>query len=106
MPSVGLELFHGRTSPHEDMNGWGSLGPVFVVDYVHVTYWSDLKLGIDQPAGDGDLHLVDDLIYYDGMYYGDWSVFPVDLLTTRKELAARVQPFDHFKAKAPSPSGT
>ena len=99
---VGLELFHGRVSPDEELEGWGAAGPVFLVDYVHVTYWSDLKLGIDHPGGDGDLRRVDDLVYYDGMFYGDWSVFPLDLIATEKELAARVTLFEPAKAVPPA----
>ncbi|NOT32991.1 MAG: hypothetical protein HOP12_02350 [Candidatus Eisenbacteria bacterium] len=98
---VALQLFHGRKDPTEDMDDWGEKGPVFLVDYVHVTYRSDLKLGIPSPAGDGDLKFVDDLVFYDGRYYGDWSVFPASLIRVEDELAHRVQPFDPQKARLP-----
>ena len=101
---VGLELFHGRASIDEELDGWGEPGPVFLVDYVHVTYWSDLKLGIDHSGGDGDLQRVDDLVYYDGMFYGDWSVFPVELLATDLNLATRLTSFDGSKATPPAHS--
>ena len=99
MTQVALQLFHGRTSPTEQMERWGTQGPVFLVDYVHVTYRSDIKLGIPEPAGDGDLKIVDDLVYYDGDYYGDWSVFPAALLNEEPELRARLTTFDPKKAR-------
>jgi hypothetical protein len=98
---VAIELFHGRTSPDEHLDTWGRQGPVFIVSYVHVTYLCDIKLGIPEPAGDGDLHFVSDLVYYDGIYYGDWSVFPVDLLKRDRELAGRVQAYVASKAARP-----
>ena len=91
---VAIELFHGRTSPDEQLETWGRQGPVFLVEYVHVTYCGDIKLGLPEPAGDGDLHYVDDLVYYDGIYYGDWSVFPQALLRREAEISARVVRFD------------
>jgi hypothetical protein len=92
-------LFHGRTDPSEDLDNWGSKGPVFLVDYVHVTYRFDIKLGVPEPAGDGDLKFADDLVYYDGVYYGDWSVFPEALLNQEPELRLRLTTFDHKKAR-------
>lgn len=98
---VALELFHGRSRPDEQLDGWGSQGPVFLVRYAHVTYRCDIKLGIDEPAGDGDLHFVDDLVYYDECYYGDWSVFPTSLLDSEPDLKMRVVTYDPGKATAP-----
>ena len=96
---VAIELFHGRKSPDEQLEAWGTQGPVFLVDYVHVTYLSDIKLGIPEPAGDGDLRFVGDLVFYDGIYYGDWSVFSPAILDDEQK--ARVIEFDHFKAEPP-----
>lgn len=98
---VGIELFHGRTSPDEQLDDWGKQGPVFLVRYVHVTYLCEIKLGIDEPAGDGDLHFVDDLVFYDGWYYGDWSVFPASLLNRDPGLESRVATYDAKKAIHP-----
>jgi hypothetical protein len=101
MKQVAIELFHGRTSPDEHLDNWGRQGPVFIVDYVHVTYLTCLKLGIPEPAGDGDLHFVEDLVYYDGIYYGDWSVFPASLIQAGDGLAHRVQTYDECKSHPP-----
>ena len=100
---VALQLFHGRISPDELLESWGRQGPVFLVDYVHVTYLCDIKLGIPEPAGDGDLHFVEDLVYYDGTYYGDWSVFPAELAAREASLAIRIAPFNPDKAITPCP---
>ena len=99
---VAIEMFHGRTSPDQDLDTWGSQGPVLLVDYVHVTYLCQIKLGIPQPAGDGDLHFVDDLVYYDRVYYGDWSVFPAELLEREPELKNRLTTYDPQKATLPA----
>lgn len=101
MSQVAVELFHGRTSPDENLETWGRQGPVFLVKYVHVTYLCDIKLGIPQPAGDGDLRFVGDLVYYDGIYYGDWSVFPSALLEKEPELKSRFRRYNRIKAQPP-----
>lgn len=99
---VALELFHGRRHPEERLENWGAQGPVFLVDYVHVTYAGDLKLGLPEPAGDGDLHYVGDLVFYGGIYYGDWSVFPEALLESSPDLRARLAVFDPALAARPA----
>lgn len=96
---VGLVLFHGREAPEGEMERMGSPGPVFLVDYVHTTYHADIKLGIPEPAGDGELTIVEDVVYYDGLYYGDWSVFPATLIDREPGLRDRVVPFDPQKAR-------
>lgn len=96
---VYLELFHGRADPAQDMADWGDVGPVFgPFEGVHTTYAEDIKLVI---AGDncGTLKVVDDLVYYAGMYYGDWAVMGADQLTPA--LLARLQAFDQTQAVPP-----
>lgn len=74
---VYLELFHGRKDPHEDMPDWGSQGPVFgPLAWVHTTYAFHIKLGYPPDFPFRDLQIISELVYYDGVYYGDWSVFP------------------------------
>lgn len=68
-----LRLFHGRKDPNQDMDSWGEDGPCFEITYAHVTYMNSIK--IKSYELEVELQRVDDLIYYDGMYYGDWSVF-------------------------------
>ena len=98
---VYLELFHGRADPAQDMADWGDAGPVFgPFEGVHTTYAADIKLVI---AGDncGALAVVDDLVYYAGLYYGDWAVMGADQLTL--DLQTRLQAFDQAQAVPPAP---
>jgi hypothetical protein len=74
-----IRLFHGRTDPNQDMDDWGTDGPVFgPYKFVQMTYASHLKLG--RPDGHCDELFVhaDDMVFYDDVYYGDWSVFGQD----------------------------
>jgi hypothetical protein len=104
---VYLELFHGRQSVAEELQDWGSQGPILgPLAYVHTTYSTDIKVetldGID-----GVLQVVGelpDLLYYDGTYYGDWSVIGQEALGN--DLLPRVQPFEKAKAQLPATSTT
>ena len=74
-----LTLYHGRRSPEEDLEDWGLQGPTFgPLEYVHTTYAYHIKLGIPNYKGAPSLYVIEDLLYYDGIYYGDWSVFTAD----------------------------
>ena len=75
-----LHLFHGRQSPDEEMDDWGTDGPTFgPLDYVHTTYAQSVKLGFPALKGDCfDMSIIDDCLHYDDVYYGDWSVFAAD----------------------------
>lgn len=71
-----IRLFHGRSRLRQQMDDWGRDGPVFgPYDYVHTTYGSNLRLGKADQECDELLIVHRKLVYYDGMYYGDWSVF-------------------------------
>jgi len=90
-----LYLFHGRLDPEEDMNDWGTTGPTFRTGrYAHTTYASDVKL--DNPFGRFQRLLIHrDLIYYGGVYYGDWSV------TADIPIGYKIDEFDPAKAELP-----
>jgi hypothetical protein len=92
-----LKLFHGRADRKQQMDDWGSDGPVFgPYEYIHTTYGREVKMGPGTEGGDVDLLLVDEgTIYYAGIEYGDWSVFAAPLLddSTKK----RLEPFDAKK---------
>lgn len=75
-----LELFHGRKTPEEDMDDWGSKGPVFKCERVHFTYLCNLRLlnpVTTDEMRNSDKHdelflaIYDDMVYYDGVFYGD-----------------------------------
>ena len=98
---VYLELFHGRADPDQDMDDWGEPGPVFgPFKFVHTTYATHVRLGADADDPQ-DLHVIKDMVYYDGMWYGDWSVFPASTFRAEPALKARHQSFDAKKAAVP-----
>jgi len=94
-----LRLFHGRTDPSQDMDGWGTDGPVFGPhEFVHTTYVTTVKLG--NPDGNcGELFMYEDMLYYDGVYYGDWTVFTDETL---KKSKFATTPFDQSKSNLPA----
>lgn len=98
--AVYIRLFHGRKTPDEQLDDWGSDGPVLgPFDFVHTTYAHHVKLGA--PGGCDemqDLQGVEDLLYYDGVWYGDWSVFGCAALA---EDGFTPEPYDPEKAQLP-----
>lgn len=69
-----LRLFHGRRSPHEHLSDWGHDGPVLgPLKSVSSTYCSELRV----ETTDQDvvyLHELAGLIYYGGVFYGDFEI--------------------------------
>ena len=94
-----IRLFHGRTDPKQDMDDWGSDGPIFgPYNFAHTTYQCRLKLGKHDGSCD-ELHIVEpDMVFYDGVYYGDWSVFGIDEL---KDDDFKLSTYDSSKANPP-----
>ena len=88
-PGMYLALFHGREGRREAMHEFGFAGPLLgPLQYCHTTYLSDIKI-LFEDAEDAELccgsdekdvilRVVDDMIYFENAYYGDWSVFTVD----------------------------
>ena len=37
---VALQLFHGRSDPEQQMDGWGAEGPVFLLDSLLEHAWA------------------------------------------------------------------
>jgi len=75
---VYLRLFNGRRllpdGVIEELDNWGAEGPVFgPFEFVHTTYAADVNFQ-SKTAGAGALYIIDDSVYYDGLYYGDWTV--------------------------------
>jgi hypothetical protein len=94
-----LGLFHGRDAANTDMDDWGFAGPVIgPLEYAHTTYASEVKLcfidgqraalyfpdtgdittvttGECVPCLEAVLSITEDLIVFDGRYFGDWTVF-------------------------------
>ncbi len=72
-----IRLFHGRTTKNQVLEDWGLDGPVFgPFDWIHTTYKNHIKMG-ENEHGDvvAELMVDEDLVYYDGVWYGDWTIF-------------------------------
>lgn len=85
VPGVYLRLWHGRPTLEEDMDDWGTDGPyIGPLQYAHTTYANDIKLEYAGPGRPADMPLdlpiVEDCVFFEGVYYGDWSVFVVGQL--------------------------
>lgn len=88
-----LRLWHGRRSLDTDLEGWGEDGPTFgPFPFFHMTYCSEIKFGDDLC-----LEVVDGLVFYDGLYYGDWS-----FTTEPSSDALSIDVFDPAKAILPA----
>lgn len=100
---VYLELFHGRRSPTEELDDWGSQGPILgPLAYVHTTYATDVKIETCNGV-DGVFRIENDVLFYDGMYYGDWSVFGEEVILRESRSIGRIKQFDPAKASSGSP---
>ncbi|MFO0979078.1 MAG: hypothetical protein U0996_21895 [Planctomycetaceae bacterium] len=64
-----LRLWHGRRSLEADLEGWDVDGPTFgPFPHFQMTYFSEIRFGEGLC-----LEVVEGLVFYDGVYYGDWS---------------------------------
>lgn len=107
-----LRLFHGRRDPAENLEERGSDGPIIgPLAFVHTTYMCDVKFAcppavmerffpaimadwrmrklssVHAPLCDWQFDIVEDLIFYEGVYYGDWTVFIADPAKVESEAA-------------------
>lgn len=89
-----LRLYHGRKDPKENLEDWGSEGPTFgPYESIQVTYGSHIKMHTG--SGFDDLNWHEDLIYYDGIFYGDMEIFSA-------EEAQKTMPYQEEKSKQPN----
>ena len=99
-------LFHGRKAKDEKLEDWGSDGPIFgPLDWVHTTYAYHVKLGIPEEDDMTELIIDDDLLYYDGVWYGDWSAFTEEVFEESDKLKKRWTKYDHKKTRLPEAKG-
>lgn len=99
---VYVELFNGRRHPDEQLDDWGADGPLLgPFNVVHITYNGDPRIDTEE---DRYLQLVEGhLLYYDGMFYGDWtyvSAYAVSMMD--EEVKRTIRSFDLAKATPPS----
>jgi hypothetical protein len=71
-----LRLYHGRTDAAQEMDGWGFAGPTFgpLSCYVH-TYCCNFRIHGESASSELWLEKHDDMIQWDGCFYGDMEVF-------------------------------
>jgi len=69
--AVFIHLYHGRIHPDVDMDDWGSAGPTVGPLGVSYTYGN---LTLHGEKGCTDLIQKDGLVYYDGVFYGDFEI--------------------------------
>ena len=71
-----LRLYHGRTDPAQDMDGWGFAGPTFgpLSCYVH-TYCRTFRIHAECGTEEAWLETCDDMIRWGGSFYGDMELF-------------------------------
>jgi hypothetical protein len=71
-----LRLYHGRTDPRQEMDDWGFVGPTFgpLSCYVH-TYCCTFRIHGADDTSEVWLETHDDMIRWDGCFYGDMEVF-------------------------------
>jgi hypothetical protein len=70
-----LQLYHGRTDPEQQMDDWGFTGPTFgPLSCVVQTYFTTVRLH-GEPYQELWLEQCDDMIVWNGSYYGDMSIF-------------------------------
>jgi len=96
-----LRLYHGRKTPEIDLEEWGIDGPVFRIAWMHQTYLFNIRIGFEFSNREEQLTIVEDMIYYDGVYYGDWEVFTA----TGQYLDDEIETFDRAKARLNSNEG-
>jgi hypothetical protein len=97
--SVYIQLFHGRSDPDATMEDWGETGPTLgPFEYVQITYLQTVRLGLPD-GGDGWLTKVDDLLYYNGMFYGDLDI--VSSKNDRDINTRKAEQFDEALARRP-----
>jgi hypothetical protein len=72
------------------------------LEYLHTTYATDIKLAtVDGIQGNLYLSGLDgDFLFYDGVFYGDWSVFAAEDM--EESWRARVRAYDLRKASLPA----
>jgi hypothetical protein len=73
---VYLHLFHGRDTPEQELEDWGKEGPCLgPLSSVHGTYLSTMQVTVGD-CGMSFVTYYEDLIVYDGVFYGDFVVLP------------------------------
>ena len=68
---IYVRLYHGRKTAEDHLDDWGANGPIIGPVGITWTYGS-IKLHGEEDFS--ELIMINDLIYFDGMYYGDFEI--------------------------------
>lgn len=95
---IYINLFHGRTDPEQNLEDWGTEGPILgPFKYCHITYLGGfLKLGDDMV-----LNCFEDMVYYDGVFYGDFSILSGQSISNDLSLRKEIVELDPEKTIIP-----
>jgi hypothetical protein len=70
-----LHLYHGRPHPDLQLQDWGESGPsIGPFEVMQSTYAANVRLFSNDYAKEAWLNYVGDLVYFRGVYYGDFSI--------------------------------
>lgn len=76
--AIYLKLMHGRNHPDQQMDDWGFNGPVpGPFEAVHFTYTTHVRCFPEGSDGDAEaleLCFHNDMLVYEGKYYGDFEI--------------------------------
>lgn len=70
-----LHLYHGRKDSNQDMDDWGTDGSQFKITSFVCTYMSHVRVTTEKEIYPFDLLFKEDLVFYDGVYYGDFAIY-------------------------------
>lgn len=87
-PGMYLATLHGRANLDEQVHGWGTAGPLIgPLEYFHTTYVTTMRMMFESEEDEAlyfsdvvfpnphELTLHRDMLVYNGVFYGDWTVF-------------------------------
>ena len=93
-----IMLYHGRKSIYEELDDWGLDGPILGPYECIQTTYGHIKMSGQEMLH--ELYAVDSMIFYDGIYYGDWCVFTSDELSDDEKTLQ--QSYHEAKSLVPS----
>lgn len=113
MSHLYLNLFHGRKTPDEQLDDWGSNGPIIGPCDINCTYgtlrlFNPPDLNLDRLQKEAtfhancEIHMDGGCFLFDGIWYGDWSVMDEDelmyFMSTRQPGEAKREVIDVVEA--------
>lgn len=94
-----IRLFHGRGTPEETLDNWGFEGPLIGPVGISWTYGS---IKVHDPGWDDFCFLPvhEDLVRYQGKFYGDFDIFSADDSGISDKDLEAAHDFETFSASA------